>query len=451
MSSMNASDLWTRACTSLQDQLQPDIYSRWIEVIQAIGYDGHRLTLGVNNDFYQSWLEENYLPLIRDAVRAAAGHEVPIDFSITHRELMVEPADKKPRAILREKLTKAFRQEPSLHVRYTFEEFIVGPSNNFAHAAAQAVAQAPARAYNPLFIYGGNGLGKTHLMQAIGHHVLATSHASVCYISCEQFLNEYITALQDRSLVQFRKKYRSADVLLIDDIHFLANKDALQEEFFHTFNALFDARRQIVLTSDRSASEIRGLEKRLVTRFEWGLVTELDAPDLETRIAVLRHKQGQSDVRIPDELIMFIAENVISNMRSLEGALVRAVSYRSLTGQELTVDALKYLLRDIIEKERQTKLSFDDVQKAVAEHFDVRVADMTSKHRPRAVAMPRQVAMYLCRRLMRSSLPEIAGAFHKTHATVLHAYKTIDGRMDVDGELRKSVSTICQRLGQPSA
>jgi chromosomal replication initiator protein len=321
-------------------------------------------------------------------------------------------------------------------------------SNSFAHAATLAVAQAPARAYNPLFIYGDVGLGKTHLMQAIGHHVLTTACANVAYVTCEAFVNEYIDALQNRGLVQFRRKYRHTDVLLIDDIHFLASKERMQEEFFHTFNALFDAHKQIVMTSDRPASEITGLEQRLVSRFEWGLVTELEHPDLETRIAILRHKMAQAKIALAPELIAFIAENIRSNVRRLEGALVRAVSYASLTGKILTVENLKYLLRDTLDQEKDEELSFTQIQRAVAEYYDVRVADMASKRRPRSVAMPRQVAMYLCRRLTRSSLPDIANAFSKTHATVLHAYRQIDSRMDVESDLRKDVQTISEKLGK---
>jgi chromosomal replication initiator protein len=283
-------------------------------------------------------------------------------------------------------------------------------------------------------------------MEAIGHHVLGSSRATVCYVSSEAFLNEYIDALQARSLVNFRKKYRSVDLLLIDDIHFLASKERIQEEFFHTFNTLFDARRQIVMTSDRPASEITGLEKRLVSRFEWGLVTELEPPDLETRIAILRHKQAQANVTLPHDILLFIAEHIRSNIRRLEGALIRTISYASLTGRELTLPAVENLLRDTLEHEKKAELTFAVIQKAVAEHFDVRLTDMTSKRRQRSVALPRQVAMFLCRQMTRASLPDIANAFGKTHATVLHACKSIDGRKDMDSELRRSIHTISSRL-----
>ena len=440
-------DLWAKACHKLREILQPDIYARWIAVINPVSLEGGELTLGVDNDFYQTWLEDNYVPLIRNALASVHGSELEIAFRVESRPAPppLQETPKKRRTI-RDHFTK--RPAPALMPKFVFDSFIVGPSNNFAHAAALAVAQAPGRAYNPLFIYGDVGLGKTHLMHAIGHHVLGTSRAKVSFLSSEAFVNEYIDALQDRSLVQFRKKYRNTDLLLIDDIHFLAGKERMQEEFFHTFNALFDARKQIVMTSDRPASEITGLEQRLVSRFEWGLVTELEHPDLETRIAILRHNQAQASITLDDELILFIAENVRSNVRRLEGALIRAVSYASLTGRPLTLDSLKYLLRDTLDKEKEEDLSFTAIQRAVAEHYDVRIADMTSKRRPRSIAMPRQVAMYLCRRLTRSSLPDIARAFDKTHATVLHAYRTIDSRMDIEPELKKNVLTISERLGR---
>ena len=452
VSKPDALNLWEKTCQYLKDLLHPDVYSRWIEVIQPVSLEDTQLTLAVENDFYQTWLEENYLPLIKDAIRTASGNELTIVFSI--REKKDEPVkEKEPPAkkTLRARFTKKKKEPLGLNPRFTFDGFVIGSSNNFAHAASLAVAQAPARAYNPLFIYGGVGLGKTHLMQAIGHHVSSSSRAEVVYLSSEALLNEYIDALQNRGLIQFRKKYRQADLLLIDDIHFLAGKERIQEEFFHTFNALFDAHRQIVMTSDRPASEITGLEHRLVSRFEWGLVTELEPPDLETRIAILRNKQAQAEINLPDNLISFIAENIKSNVRRLEGAFVRAVSYASLTGRELTEDSLRYLLRDTLEQEEHLQISLEAIQKAVAEHYDVRLADMSSKRRPRAVAMPRQVAMYLCRRMTRSSLPDIASAFSKTHATVLHAYRSIDSRMDVDSDLRREVSHISRKLGQPVA
>jgi chromosomal replication initiator protein len=455
VSQEDAAVIWGKACKSLQDVLRRDVYSRWIEVIQPLSLADSTITLAVDNDFYQSWLEENYLPLIQKALSAAEGTEMKVVFTVLKGEppasatAPTEPEPKK-RSLL-ERITRSPRFAPTLNPRFTFDTFIVGPSNSFTHAAALAVAQAPARAYNPLFIYGGSGLGKTHIMQAIGHHVLATAKANVCYLSCETLMNEYIDALQNNSLVQFRKRYRAADLLLVDDIHFLAGKERLQEEFFHTFNALFDAHKQIVMSSDRPASEITSLEQRLVSRFEWGLVTELEPPDLETRIAILRGKQRDAPVKVPDEFIQFIAQNVRKNIRRLEGALVRTLSVTSLTGRQMTLESLRHLLRDILDQEQLEEITFDRIQRVVAEHYDVRLTDMSSKRRPRAVAMPRQVAMYLCRKLTRSSLPDIANAFAKTHATVLHAVKSVESRLDVDQEMRRGVEEISRKLGVSSS
>ena len=443
-----ASSIWKEACDYLHELLHPDVFSRWIAVIAPVSLEGQTLTLAVDNDFYQTWLEENYVPLIKTALESAGLLGVELVFRVKDRDPSAMPEIPPPKPTIRERLSRRVAPKPLLNAKFTFDQFIIGSSNTFSHAASLAVAQAPARAYNPLFVYGGVGLGKTHLMQAIGHHVLDTTRATVCYISSEAMMNEYVEALQHRRLVQFRKKYRSTDLLLIDDIHFLANKERLQEEFFHTFNVLFDAHKQIVMTSDRPASEITGLEQRLVSRFEWGLVTELESPDLETRLAILRHKQEQAEVRLPNDLLLFIAQNIRSNVRRLEGALVRSLSYASLTGKELTVESLRYLLRDTLEQEQKDELSFDSIQRAVAEHYDVRLADMTSKRRPRHIAGPRQVAMYLCRRLTPHSLPEIANAFCKTHATVLHAYKVVDSRIATDEGLRGSVRHISEKLGR---
>jgi len=445
----NASALWDQACKHLQSVLHNDVYSRWIAIIDAVDLSDHTLTLAVDNDFYQSWLEDNYLPLIEKALASCSDNPLEIHFIIKNKQSdALEAVEAKPKKTIRERLTSTRTKVlPALNPKFTMEEFIVGPSNSFGHAASIAVAQAPARAYNPLFIYGGVGLGKTHLMQAIGHQVLASSRATVCYLSSEALLNEYIDALQNRSLVQFRKKYRTVDLLLIDDIHFLAGKERIQEEFFHTFNALFDSHKQIVMTSDRPASEIAGLEKRLVSRFEWGLVTELEMPDLETRIAILRHKQEQMKVSLPEDQLMFIAENIRSNVRRLEGALIRSVSFSSLTGGELTLESLKRLLRDTLDREHGTEITFSSIQKVVAEHYDIRLADMTSNRRPRSIAMPRQVAMYLCRQMTRASLPHIANAFGKTHATVLHACRTIDNRMDVEAALKHDIDELTRKLG----
>jgi chromosomal replication initiator protein len=439
--------IWAKACKHLAETLSKDVFDRWIAVIEPKILKNNTLILNVANDFYQSWLEENYLPLIRNAIAAVSGTEMNIQFAVdsTRKDAAVaEPAQPWK---TRESAPQRTKTQVALNAKYTFDSFVVGSSNSFAHAAALAVAESPARAYNPLFIYGGVGLGKTHLMQAIGQYVVPRK-VSVCYISSETFTNDYIDALQKKALVQFRKKYRGIDLLLIDDVQFLAGKERMQEEFFHTFNALFENHKQIVLTCDRPASVISGLEQRLVSRFEWGLVTELELPDVETRIAILRKKQAELNLSLPDDVIAYIAEHVRSNIRRLEGALIRVASYASLTGKETTIESLEYLLRDTLDQEQHEALTAEAVQRTVAEYYDIRLGDMTSKQRPQSIAFPRQVAMYLCRTMTQQSLPTIGNSFGRNHATVLHACRLIADKIKVDPSLRQTVATLKQRLNQ---
>lgn len=470
----DAGALWDEVCKRLKALLHPEVFSKWIAVIRPERLEERTLLLAVEDPFYQTWLEENYLPFIRQAVQSAAGAELTVRFTVKPPEPKPEPPEPppaprsgepdsreptlfplpapaaRPREKARPSPSPAIRSaSSSLNEHFQFDTFVVGPSNSFAHAACVAVAQAPAKAYNPLFIYGNSGLGKTHLMQAIGHYVLAHGRSPrVCYISSEAFINEFIDALQNNQPLEFRRRYRGMDLLLIDDIHFLAGKERLQEEFFHTFNALFNAHKQIVMTSDRPANQIQGLEQRLVSRFEWGLVTELQPPDFETRLAILRNKQQRAAITLPEPVLEFIASRIKSNIRPLEGALTRVISYVSLYRAVPPQEKLEALLRDLLEEEAHQALTLEGIQKAVAEYYDVRMADMSSKRRPQAVAHPRQVAMYLCRRLTQSSFPEIANAFGKTHATVLHACSRIESRLSQDPTLRKEITDIAQRLGR---
>jgi chromosomal replication initiator protein len=330
----------------------------------------------------------------------------------------------------------------------TFETFVVGSNNSFAHAAALAVAQSPGKSYNPLFVYGGTGLGKTHLLHAIGQHVARQRKgARVCYLSSERFTNEYIDAIQTNQLVRFRRKYRQTEVLLIDDIQFLANKERIQEEFFHTFNALHDARRQIVLTCDRPAGEIQNLEHRLVSRFEWGLVTDLQPPDVETRLAILRKKEASLGVKLSQEIIDFLAQRIRSNVRRLEGALIRIATYASLTGKTVSVSTVEEQLRELLHEEGRQTLTIEVIQRRVAEHFDIRLSDMTSRRRPENIAFPRQVAMFLARQLTESSLSVIGDAFGgRDHGTVLHACRLVKDRMEVDADVRQRVNYLEKQL-----
>jgi chromosomal replication initiator protein len=444
---MSHNQLWKEASKTLQGMLNPDLFTRWFAPVKPLELKDDVLVLGVANEFSQIWLQDNFLPLVREAVNQTSKQPLQVRFAIAP-SLTTDPnpATCDPTKKLTSPAQHAL--DLKLNPRYSFDTFVVGPNNNFAHAAALAVAQSPAKAYNPLFLYGGVGLGKTHLMQAIGQGVARRHRASrVCYITCEQFTNEFIQGVQTSTLTKFRKKYRNVDVLLIDDIQFLGGKERMQEEFFHTFNSLFDSHKQIVLSSDRPAAEIANLESRLVSRFEWGLVTELQPPALETRIAILKKKAALLDVKIPDHVIEFLAEKIRTNIRRLEGALIRVASYASLTGKEITTDSLETLLRDALHEEAKRTLTIDSIQKKVAEHFDIRLADMTSRRRPQNVAFPRQVAMYLSRLLTDRSLVDIGESFGgRDHGTVMHACRLIETRMADDQRLRQTVSYLQQSL-----
>ncbi|MFA5043988.1 MAG: chromosomal replication initiator protein DnaA [Kiritimatiellia bacterium] len=456
MTTVHLETIWPQICQTLKEQLNADVYARWIAVIDPRKLEADTLVLSVSNDFYQSWLEENYLPLIKEAAGRICGCDLKVVLEV-HPEALsaaapVEASAKKPAV---DRPGSARTQRPgekagpvagALNPKYLFESFVVGPSNEFAHATSLAVAQAPGKAYNPLFIYGGTGLGKTHLMQAIGHYVHGHSKAHVNYISCEALMNEYIDSLQNRRLKHFRDKYRNTDLLLIDDIHFLTKTAALQEEFFHTFNVLYDAHKQIIMTSDRPVNEISHLEQRLVSRFEWGLVTELIPPDFETRMAILRFKQQSLKIQLPEDVIVFIATHIQSNIRVLEGALIKLTSYAGLYHKPVTAQLAEHILQSTLDQEKKEPVTLMVIQRNVAEYFDIRLADMTSAHRSQSVALPRQVAMYLCRTLTTSSFPEIGMAFGKTHATVLHACRRVGQRIEKDAQLKQSVVKLAKQI-----
>lgn len=443
----SAEGVWRDTCKVLQEMLNPEMYKRWFAPVQAVDFRNDVLVLGVANEFQQFWLQDNFSSLIRDAAQQELKRPIQVQFVVAPNAAASKeapPATSLVQSVAPKVEPPARNDELKLNPRYTFDSFVVGPNNNFAHAAAVAVAQSPAKAYNPLFIYGGVGLGKTHLMQAIGHQVLQQRRGlRVCYVTCEQFTNEFIQAIQTNSLTRFRRKFRHNDILLIDDIQFLAGKERMQEEFFHTFNSLFDAHKQIVLSSDRPASEIANLEARLVSRFEWGLVTELQPPALETRIAILRKKASSFSVTIPDEVLVFLAEKIRTNIRRLEGALVRVASFTSLNGGNITIQHVESLLRDALQEEARRSVSIEMIQKLVAEHFDIRLADMTSHRRPKAVAFPRQVAMYLSRKLTDRSLADIGEAFGgRDHGTVLHACRLVEERLQKEPTLRHTLGYL---------
>jgi len=453
MQQPSAERIWTAAQQLLRTILNPDIYNLWFAPLQARDLVGEEITLEVANDFCEVWLKDNYLGLIRDVLASAAGQHLKVNFRVAptksappvngtevSADAKAEPEPDKPAGHK--------GADHGFNPKNTFETFVVGSNNTFAHAAALAVSQTPGKSYNPLFLYGGVGLGKTHLLHAIGQHVVSHKRAArVTYVSSEKFTNEFIDAIQNSQLVRFRRRYRQTDVFLIDDIQFLAGKERIQEEFFHTFNSLHEAHKQIVLTCDRPASEIQGLEQRLISRFEWGLVTDMQPPDVETRVAILRKKEKFMNVELPQDIHDFLAARIRSNVRRLEGALVRVASYQSLTGQKVTVEKAEKLLGDMLKEEGRFQITIETIQKKVAEHFDIRLADMASKRRPYHIAFPRQIAMFLARQLTESSLNTIGESFGgRDHGTVLHACRLVQDRMQVDSQVRQTVTYLEKQL-----
>jgi chromosomal replication initiator protein len=446
----NVEKIWSSARDQLRSMLNADTFNLWFAPVRATGLEGEAITLEVANDFCEVWLKENYLGLLQDVLAHASGRQLKVKFKVgagTHvvaapltKEKVKSGEEPAPRA--------AANGEIAFNPKNTFDTFVVGSNNSFAHAAALAVAQAPGKSYNPLFLYGGVGLGKTHLLHAIGQYVISHRKGSrVAYVSSEKFTNEFIDAIQNSQFARFRKKYRQTDVLLIDDIQFLAGKERIVEEFFHTFNALHEAHKQIVLTCDRPANEIQGLENRLVSRFEWGLVTDLQPPDVEVRLAILQKKAKLMGAELPEDILHFLANRIRSNIRRLEGALIRVASYASLTGKKLTIEVAEGLLREVLHEEGRFTINIDVIQKKVAEHFDIRLADMTSKRRPENIAFPRQIAMFLARQMTESSLNTIGEAFGgRDHGTVLHACRLVKDRMEVDSNVRQVVHYLEKQL-----
>jgi chromosomal replication initiator protein len=446
--------IWREIASRIRLHLSADAFQRWFAAIELVQADEMALTFQVPNTVYQFWIESNYLNFVQSAAMSVLGSPREIKFRAADSG-MTGPVVDAHAARVHEPLAPTSQDEDSegainhgMNPRNRFEAFVVGSNNQFAHAAALAVSQSPAKTYNPLFIYGGVGLGKTHLMQAIGQQTIERRKThKVMYLSGERFINEFIDAIQHNMLVRFRKRYRQTDVLLIDDIHFLAGKERSQEEFFHTFNTLFDGRKQIVLSSDRPPSEIANLEQRLVSRFEWGLTAELQPPDIETRMAILRKKAEAFHIELAEDILAFLAQRFRTNVLRLEGALMRVASYQSLSGREISRETVAQLLRDILQEEAKKTVTIDQIQKEVAEHFDVRLADMTSKRRPANIAFSRQVAMYLARHHTKASLHEIGDAFGgRDHGTVLHACKTVSVRMKKEDQVRQSIVMLDTQL-----
>ncbi|MFM8364120.1 MAG: chromosomal replication initiator protein DnaA [Verrucomicrobiota bacterium] len=441
--------LWNQIAKLIRERVSSDGFERWFANVTVTSVTETTLVLGVPNPIHQFFIESNYLPIVKEAVMQTLPGVGTVEFHSS--EPLPEPVAARPAPAPRKSPAKDKAPQiavAGMNPRNTFDNFVVGRNNEFAHSASIAVAKSPAVTYNPLFIYGVSGIGKTHLLQAIGHHVFASKPgAKVVYLSSEQFTNEFIDAIQHGTLVKFRKKYRQADVLLIDDIQFFAGKERSQEEFFHTFNALHDGHKQIVLSSDRPASEIEKLEQRLVSRFEWGMTAEIQPPDTETRIAILRSKAQALALQIEPWIIDFLADKIRNNVRRLEGALMRVASYKSLSDRELTREVIENLLRDIFQEQARKAVTIDQIQRRVAEHFDVRLADMTSKRRQAHIAFARQVAMYLSRQHTTSSLCDIGDAFGgKDHGTVIHACKLVKKKVEEDEKTRQIVSLLDSQI-----
>lgn len=454
--------LWNESCRLLQEKVSADYYDRWVMQLKPAVYEGNRFELGSSNQYSCDFINENLFGYIYDAIKQASGNP-NIQVSIYVDESLFEPeapnSDEVIDELPKQPLSPAqrLRRSTELNPDFTFENFVVGPSNHWSCMATKVTSENPGKGNNPLFIYGPTGVGKTHLLQSAGNHALSiNSNLKVIYITSEALLNEYVASFSTgdktgaaQGQVQFRAKYRTVDILLIDDIQFLAGKKGLQEEFFHMFNALRDAHKQIIMTSDCPPREIKGLEERLVGRFQTGLTTEVEYPNFETRLAILRYKQDKATVKFSDSILTFIAENVQSSVRALEGSLNRAISFSELSpGINLSIDLLRSILKDLIQEETVEQLTCETIQKAVTEYYLITLAELLSKIKTRTIALPRQVAMYLCRKLTNSSLPEIAKTFGKTHATVLHGCKQVQGMMTNDPKMKAAVTAIAAKLGR---
>lgn len=443
--------LWQKILDDLQTKVSKPSFDTWLKSTKALVLNDHQLVVCAPNNFAKEWLESRYTKLIRTAVVDILGKQLELRLVVEDEEQEEELEPNTPAAAPSPQLGEE-RLAQTLNQKYTFDTFVIGAGNRFAHAASLAVAEAPAKAYNPLFLYGGVGLGKTHLMHAIGHYILDHNpSARVLYISSEKFTNEFINAIRDNRGESFRNKYRNIDILLIDDIQFLAGKEQTQEEFFHTFNALHEERKQIIISSDRPPKEIPTLEERLRSRFEWGLITDIQPPDLETRIAILRKKAKAENLDIPNEAMMYIANQIDTNIRELEGALIRVVAYSSLINEDITVHLAAEALKDIIPASRPRSITIHDIQQAVGEYFNMKLEDFKARKRTKSVAFPRQVAMYLSREMTDLSLPKIGDAFGgRDHTTVIHAHEKIEELMKKDQDLYKIVQSLINKIKNPS-
>lgn len=444
----NIADLWSAALNNIEKKISKPSFDTWLKSTKAHSLKGDLLVITAPNEFARDWLEERYSQLVAGILYEITGEELAVKFIIPQNKDADQIDMHAPPKKTKKDDEHTDLPQSMLIPKYTFDTFVIGSGNRFAHAASLAVAEAPAKAYNPLFIYGGVGLGKTHLMHAIGHYVLEHNpSAKVVYLSSEKFTNEFINSIRDNRAESFRNKYRSVDVLLIDDIQFLAGKESTQEEFFHTFNTLHEDNKQIIISSDRTPREIPTLEDRLRSRFEWGLITDITPPDLETRIAILRKKAKADGLDIPNEVMLYIANQIDSNIRELEGALIRVVAYSSLINKDINADLAAEALKDIIPSSKPKMITIHDIQRAVGEQFNIKLEDFKAKKRTKSIAFPRQVAMYLSRELTDYSLPKIGEEFGgRDHTTVIHAHEKIAKLLQSDSQLQKQVKELNELL-----
>ena len=458
---MIASNIWEEILSRVQAKVNRHSFYTWFKPTAFVADDGSTVTVRVPNALFKDWITKHYSGVIAEALHEVRREEALVNFvasGTAEAEARPSPSPGPIEQRAGNQEIPSFTAEDSLppvmptssaglNPRYTFDTFIVGSSNQFAHAACRAVAEAPSRSYNPLFIYGGVGLGKTHLMHAIGHYVLQHDRGLVLtYISSERFMNEMINAVRYDRLIDFRERYRSVDVLLVDDVQFLAGKEGTQNEFFHTFNALYDSQKQIVLSSDCPPHEIEQLEERLRSRFEWGLIADIQPPDLETKVAILKKKAEAEAVPLPDSVAIYIAGRIKSNIRELEGSLIRLIAYASLTGRELSVDLAQEVLRNVKDHEEKA-ITIDHIQKFVSEYYQLKLADLKSRNNSKSIAMPRQVAMYLCKNLTHASLPEIGRSFGgKHHSTVIHSIRKVEALRKQDGQFNTLLNSFIESL-----
>jgi chromosomal replication initiator protein len=447
---MSGTSIWDQVLSRLEAQVGRHSFSTWFKPTTLLSDDGRTLSVRVPNVLFVDWLPKHYSVVLAEALRDVGRPDATLVFvpdggrSASPRPLEPPPPPPGQSSDLTTEDSQA-NQAGSLIPRYTFDTFIVGPSNQFAHAACRAVAEAPSRSYNPLFIHGGVGLGKTHLMHAIGHYVVQHNPGVVlAYISSERFMNEMINALRFDRIIEFRSRYRSVDVLLVDDIQFVSGKEGTQNEFFHTFNALHDAQKQIVISSDRPPHEIPALEERLRSRFEWGLIADIQPPDIETKVAILKKKAEAETVPLPDNVALYMASRFKSNIRELEGSLIRLIAYASLTAKPLTIELAQDVLRNSADHE-QKAITIERIQKFVAEYYQLKLTELKSRNNAKSVAVPRQIAMYLCKALTHASLPEIGRSFGgKHHSTVIHSIRKVEEMRKKNSDFDHQVENLLE-------